>query len=301
MSIASWTSPAASGSTLPISRDISSASSSLWSASSPPKRKRISPRRGAGTSRHSSYAAFAAATARSTSSTSERGKTPSVSPFAGLVVSKVSPEAASTHSPPMKFLNVLTVVATAAILVRARHLLEVAPVPRGLEAGARRRADREQQRSVLGGHRGTRHGGIGNGDEAHRGDLARLAVERERHRPLDDHVQLLLRALALVVLGDEHRPNVAADPVHAEGAEAEVVLDRVPVEVVRVVGRHQRQLVEPLYPVAAARHGSKASPARPRLCPGRCPRRVGDAGRGSRASRRRSGPCAGPPPRGGRR
>ena len=30
---------------------------------------------------------------------------PIVSPFAGLVLSKVSPEAASTHSPPMKFLK----------------------------------------------------------------------------------------------------------------------------------------------------------------------------------------------------
>jgi hypothetical protein len=37
---------------------------------------------------------------------------PIVSPFAGLVLSKVSPEEASTHSPPMKFLKeVLAVVA----------------------------------------------------------------------------------------------------------------------------------------------------------------------------------------------
>src|SRR5690349_13135794 len=111
MSIASWTSPAASGSTFPISRAISSARSSFWSASSWPKRKRISPRLGAGTSRHSSYAAFAASTARSTSSGPDFGKVPSVSPVAGTVVSKVSPEAASTHSPPMKFLKVFVVVA----------------------------------------------------------------------------------------------------------------------------------------------------------------------------------------------
>src|SRR5256885_974952 len=118
MSIASWTSPAASEITLPISRAITSATSSLCSASSWPKRKRISPRFGAGVRRQSSKAAFAASTARSTSSALERGKTPSVSPVAGLVVSKVSPEAASTHSPPMKFLNVLVAaVATAAILV----------------------------------------------------------------------------------------------------------------------------------------------------------------------------------------
>src|SRR3954468_13719942 len=126
MSIASWTSPAASGSTLPISRAISSATSSLRSASSCPKRKRISPRLGAGTRRHSSKAALAASTARSASSADDFGKTPSVSPVAGLVVSKVSPETASTHSPPMKFLKVLVAaVATAAILalgrVRARE------------------------------------------------------------------------------------------------------------------------------------------------------------------------------------
>src|SRR5215211_387804 len=254
MSIASWTSPAASGNTFPISRAISSASSSLWSASSRPKRKRVSPRRGAGTSRQSSYAAFAASTARSTSSTPERGKTPSTSPLAGLVVSKVSREAASTHSPPMKFLNVLTAVATAAILDGGRHPLEVVPVPGRLEAGACGSADREQQRAVLGGHGRPPHGGIRDRDEAHRRHLARLAVERERHRSLDHDVELLLIALALVVLGDERRARVAAEPVHTERAEPEVVLDRVPVEVVRVVGGHERQLVEPLHPVAASGH-----------------------------------------------
>src|SRR4051794_19865988 len=119
MSIASWTSPAASGMTLPISRAISSATSSLCSASSWPKRKRISPRFGAGVRRQSSKAAFAASTARSTSSALDFGKTPSTSPVAGLVVSKVSPEAASTDSPPMKFLKVLVaVLATAGTLLR---------------------------------------------------------------------------------------------------------------------------------------------------------------------------------------
>src|SRR5262245_48977565 len=106
MSIASWTSPPASAFTFPISCVMRSVSSALCSATSWAKRKRISPRFGAGTSRQSSYAAFAAATARSTSSASERGKTPMSSPSAGLVDSKVSPERASTHSPPMWFRNV---------------------------------------------------------------------------------------------------------------------------------------------------------------------------------------------------
>ena len=41
----------------------------------------------------------------------DRGKVPISSPVAGLVLSKVSPEAASTHSPPMKFLKVFVPVA----------------------------------------------------------------------------------------------------------------------------------------------------------------------------------------------
>src|SRR5581483_9722385 len=106
MSIASWTSPRASAITFPISRVISCETSSLWSARSCPKRKRISPRRGAGTRRHSSKAEYAASTARSTSSAPDFGKTPTSSPVAGLRLSNVWPAAASTHSPPTKFLNV---------------------------------------------------------------------------------------------------------------------------------------------------------------------------------------------------
>jgi hypothetical protein len=60
----------------------------------------MSPRFGAGMSRHSSKAAFAASTARSTSSAFDFGKIPIESPVAGLVLSNVSPDAESTHSPP---------------------------------------------------------------------------------------------------------------------------------------------------------------------------------------------------------
>ncbi len=107
MSIASWTSPPASASTFPISWLMRSVSSALCSVRSCAKRKMISPRRGAGTRRQLSKAAFAASTARSTSSGPDLGKAPIVLPFAGFVLSKVSPEAASTHSPSMKFLYVL--------------------------------------------------------------------------------------------------------------------------------------------------------------------------------------------------
>src|SRR6266545_4554453 len=116
MSIASWTSPPASAFTFPISCAIRSVSSALWSTTSCAKRNKISPRFGAGTSRHSSNASFAAATARSTSSPDDFGKTPIVSPSAGLTDSNVSPDAASTHSPPMKFLKLCVAVATTSIL-----------------------------------------------------------------------------------------------------------------------------------------------------------------------------------------
>jgi hypothetical protein len=74
------------------------------------KRTSSSPRFGAGTRRQSSKASFAAATARPTSSAPDFGNAPIVSPVAGLRLSNVSPEAASTHSPPMKFLKVLVPV-----------------------------------------------------------------------------------------------------------------------------------------------------------------------------------------------
>src|SRR4051812_48997305 len=90
MSIASCTSPPASALTFPISRVIRSVSSSFASRTSSAKRKRISPRRGAGTRRQSSYAAFADATARPTSSGVDRGNVPIRSPVAGLLDSKVS-------------------------------------------------------------------------------------------------------------------------------------------------------------------------------------------------------------------
>ena len=94
MSIASWTSPPASAFTFPISRVISSESSGLARSSSCAKRKRMLPRSGAGTSRQSSNAAFAAATARSTSAAPERGKVSITSPVEGLSDSKVSATAA---------------------------------------------------------------------------------------------------------------------------------------------------------------------------------------------------------------
>src|SRR5438067_9790857 len=89
------------------------------------------PRSGAGTSRHSSYAAFAAATARSTSAADDFGNVPSVSPSAGLTLSNISPEAASTHSPPMKFWKVFARVSA----MRRRYYCPL--IGRRLREGAR--------------------------------------------------------------------------------------------------------------------------------------------------------------------
>ena len=100
MSTPSWTSPRASGSTLPISCVISRERSSLRSRISSATRKRISARFGAGTSRQRSKAAFAASTARSASADRRLGEDADSSPVAGFTSSTRS--ALSAHAPSMK-------------------------------------------------------------------------------------------------------------------------------------------------------------------------------------------------------
>ena len=79
--------------------EISSACSSRMSASFS-----IALARSAGVvAAHPGKAAFAAATARFTSSSDESGMSAITSPLAGFVTSSVSPLAASTDSPSMKF------------------------------------------------------------------------------------------------------------------------------------------------------------------------------------------------------
>ena len=100
MSMPSWTSPRASGSTLPISCVISRERSSLRSRISSATLKRISARFGAGTRRQLSKAAFADSTARSASAVVDSAKTPISSPVAGFTSSTRS--ALSAHAPSMK-------------------------------------------------------------------------------------------------------------------------------------------------------------------------------------------------------
>ena len=103
MSIASCTSPRVSSSTLPISRVMSRANSSLRAAMSCAALNRISARFGAGTRRHDSNARFAAAIAASASSVVESGNSPiRSSVLAGLRFSNVAPDSDGTHFPPTK-------------------------------------------------------------------------------------------------------------------------------------------------------------------------------------------------------
>jgi len=104
MSIASWTSPSASGRTLPISRVTSLLRAVFRRVSCSASAKRISPRRGAGMCAQAGKAARAALTASSTSVMVESGATATVSSFcAGLRLMKVRFDRLSTHRPLMKF------------------------------------------------------------------------------------------------------------------------------------------------------------------------------------------------------
>src|ERR1700682_1520345 len=114
--MASCTSPRVSARTLPISRVISRAYSSLRSIRISAARNTISARRGAGTRRHLAKARLAASTAASTSSLLERWKMATTSRVsAGFRSSNVCPPVDSTHSPSMKFLKTLVVVVPPAI------------------------------------------------------------------------------------------------------------------------------------------------------------------------------------------
>src|SRR5919204_453127 len=97
---------------LPTLRDSSSASSSACVSIASASFKSISARSPGVVSSHSGSAFFAARTARSTSSADARGTSAIVSPVAGLSTSIVSPPAASTHSPPIRFWCLVTVVLT---------------------------------------------------------------------------------------------------------------------------------------------------------------------------------------------
>src|SRR5262245_65630536 len=125
----------------------------------------------------------------------------------------------------MKFLKVLVTVATAAILDGARNLLEVLGSPGRVEAGTDRRSEREQERPVLRGDGRARHRWVRNRHHAHRRGLELVAVEREPGRSPEHDVQLLLVARRLVVLVNEARAGIAAEGLHAERAESEVVLE----------------------------------------------------------------------------
>src|SRR5215210_1476084 len=89
---------------LPTFRDSISASSSVCSSIRSASLSRTSERSCGVVSLHSGHAFFAASTARSTSASVPCGTSAIVSPVAGLMISAVPPSAASTNSPPTRFL-----------------------------------------------------------------------------------------------------------------------------------------------------------------------------------------------------
>src|SRR4029079_635957 len=92
-----------------MSRD----SSSLCSARMRATLKRISPRFGAGIRDQAGKAALAASTAAFTSAAPEAGKVPMTSSWlAGLTLSKVAPDLASTQRPPIRFLKLVVAIVT---------------------------------------------------------------------------------------------------------------------------------------------------------------------------------------------
>src|SRR5919197_46159 len=94
---------------LPTFVDSSFASSSVCSSMRSASLSSSSCRSAGVVSSHSGSAFLAAATARPTSCSVERGTSAIVSPVAGLTTSIVPPSSESTHSPPTKFLRCDTV------------------------------------------------------------------------------------------------------------------------------------------------------------------------------------------------
>src|SRR5688572_180794 len=109
-------------------------------------------------------------------------------------------------------------------------------IPGRLELLTRRRADREDRRTGFERDGAASRLGIGNGDDAAGADLVLLIVEREPRASVADEVELLVARMRLVVVAQQ---LVAGSPrdvhVDAERGQAEVMLERVPVRVTRLV------------------------------------------------------------------
>src|SRR5579875_3753331 len=95
---------------LPTLADSSRASSSAFSSITSARAWSSSERSFGVLSSHSGSAFRAASTARSTSSAEQRGTSAIVSPVAGAITSIVSPETASTSSPPIRIRYCVVVV-----------------------------------------------------------------------------------------------------------------------------------------------------------------------------------------------
>src|SRR5215211_8776561 len=101
---------------LPASAASRSASSSAWSSSRSASLMIAAARSPGVVAAQPGKARFAAATARSTSSSAESCISAIASPVAGFVTSSVSPSAASTNSPSMKFWSLVLVAVAMCLL-----------------------------------------------------------------------------------------------------------------------------------------------------------------------------------------
>src|SRR5664279_3570053 len=170
---------------LPTLSDSSCASSSAFASSTSASLWRSSERSFGVASSHAGSAVFAAVTARSTSSALQRGTSAIVSPVAGLITSIVSPDAASTHSPPTKFLYAVFVALICASWSDRGHLggfhcFSHIPGCASQDAGVAHQALRERDRD----HRQQDHGEC---NRIHDGQLLPepdVAEDQQRQRRL---------------------------------------------------------------------------------------------------------------------
>src|SRR4051794_38202756 len=135
--------------------------------------------------------------------------------------------------------------------LRRPEAFQPAALPvRRLERHAARRADRQDDRVVRGGDGLAGQRGVRDEDERPGGRVDRLAVDAEPRGAADDDVELLVAGRAalrgrLVVALDGLISGRGGDPgVDAEGADAEVVAQRLPVRLGVRPERERRNVVE---------------------------------------------------------
>src|SRR3990172_2904415 len=214
---------------LPVFCASSWAISSAWLSIAPASLRSISARSPGVVSLHSGSAAFAAATARSTSAWLPWGTSAITSPVAGLRIScGPSSASASTHSPPTKFLCCVTATLMSPSLARS----DLHPDEPG-QGGGRAGCDRAATTPLL---------RLFAREDSCPDDTAAGAPKRLRRKAGHAAVGERKRRPLVLPAADERRENLTAEPSGADAAAgvAEPVLDARPrdgAEEGQVVGR----------------------------------------------------------------